>query len=300
MAKKKRSAKVSPKAPVRATKKKSSVKAKARFDQSISKYVLYESAVQCPDWHVKYFPEFHEWILGKEPLKLREDFCGTARISCDWVKKSPKHRAVGLDLDPEPLAYGFTENVSKLPAAAQGRVKLIEADVREVTTEKFDLVAACNFSFFIFHERAELVAYFKSVYKSLDKKGTFFLEMAGGEGMLEKLREGRSFRVKGFGKFEYVWEQHQYDPISAVSDYSIHFQMPNRRWMKDVFTYHWRLWGIREVREILREAGFQKTNVFWETADGRGQGTGDYVPSETGDHAHSWIAYVVGVKTGEK
>lgn len=269
---------------------------KKEIPETLSKFILYESSVQCPDWHVKHFPEFHEWILGSEPFLLREDFCGTARISCAWVEKSKKHKAVGLDLDTEPLTHGLTHNISKLPQDAQARVKLIEADVREVTKEKFDLVAACNFSFFIFHERAEVLEYFKAVYKSLSSKGTFFLEMAGGEGMLEKLKEGRDFRIKGHGKFQYVWEQHQYDPISAVSDYSIHFQLPNKRWMRDVFTYHWRLWGIREVRDILKEAGFSRSVVFWETSNKSGDGSGDYVPTETGDHAHAWIAYVVGVK----
>ena len=260
------------------------------------KYALYENSVQCPDWHVKHFPEFHEWLLGKKAYKLREDFCGTARISCEWVKKSKQHTAVGLDLDPEPLKYGTEKNLSQLSPNARERVRLLQENVLHVTKEKFDLVAACNFSFFIFLDRKTLLEYFRAVYLSLDKQGTFFLEMAGGEGMREKDKEQRSFLIPKYGRCQYVWEQHGGDPVSAIADYSIHYQLPNNRWIKDQFTYHWRLYGVRELRDILEEAGFEKTAVFWEQNDKRGNGTGDYVPTEKGDQSHSWITYVTGVK----
>lgn len=264
--------------------------------ETVNKFKLYEEAVQSPDWHAKHLPEFHEWLTNKKPYLLREDFCGTSRISCEWAKKSKKHQAVGLDLDQETLDYALNVNIAALPKDAQKRVTLYRQNVLVPTTKKFDLIAACNFSFFIFKEREALLQYAHAAFKSLKKGGTFFLEMAGGEGMLEEVREPRSFTLKGYGKVKYVWEQHQYDPITAVSDYSIHFRLPNGRWMKDAFTYHWRLWGIRETREILKQAGFKRTEVFWETCNRKGEGTGNYVPMENGDHAHAWIAYVIGVK----
>lgn len=263
---------------------------------TLSKYALYEQAVQCPDWHVTHFPRFHLWLTGKEALRLREDFCGTGAISLAWIAKSPKHSAVGLDLDREPLAYAAKTHHDKLPAADRKRIELRRQDVLKPTKDKFDLVCACNFSFFIFQERAKLLAYARAVRASLKPKGTFFLEMAGGEGMLEALEEERNFSMPGLGKVKYVWDQGEYDPIQARSRYAIHFQLPNGKWLKNQFTYDWRLWGIREVREILEEAGFSKTKVIWETCDTKGDGTGEYLPLESGDHAHAWVAYVVGVK----
>jgi hypothetical protein len=261
----------------------------------ISIYKLYEESVQCPDWHVKHFPRFHEWLTGNKPYRLREDFCGTATISCEWVKKSPKHLAVGLDLDAQCLSYAKSENISKLTLAQQKQISLVKKNVLQPTREKYDMVAACNFSFFTFHDRKTLLHYAKAVRKSLKPKGTFFMEMAGGEGMLEEIEEPKSFSIKGYGRYKYVWEQYQYDPITGISDYAIHYRLPNGRWIKNAFDYHWRLWGIREVREILIEAGFKKTQVFWEACDRDGQGTGEFVPMQHGDHAHAWIAYVVGV-----
>jgi SAM-dependent methyltransferase len=267
---------------------------KSKSTVELSKYKLYEASVQNPTWQAQNFPRFHQWILKKIPRSLREDFCGTGQISCEWVKDSKLNTAVGLDLDPEPLTYGRTENISQLSKEEQSRIELRRENVMTVTREKFDLVAACNFSFFIFHEREELLKYFKAVYASLNKKGSFFLELSGGEGMIEKTKDQRTFKIKGHGKFQYVWEQHEYNTISAVSDYSIHYQLPNRRWMKDVFTYHWRLWGIREVRDVLKDAGFQKSVVFWESLEHGA--TGDYVPTEKGEHLNTWLAYIVGVK----
>ena len=65
--------------------------------------------------------------------------------------------------------------------------------------------------------------------------------------------------------------------------------------MHDTFTYDWRLWTIPEVREAMREAGFDQTAVYWET-EHKGEGTGEYVRSEHGDNAYAWVAYIVGVK----
>lgn len=260
------------------------------------KYTLYEEAVQCPKWHVEHFKKFHYHLTKKIPHHLREDFCGTAKISCEWVKADPKNSAVGLDLDPEPLEYAKTKNILSLGVKERGRVKVLKQNVLKTTTQKFDIIAACNFSFFIFHERERMIDYAKATLKSLKKNGTLMLEIAGGEGMVEKIKESKNFSIKNYGKCRYTWEQLDYDPIQHVSDYAIHFRLPNGQWKKNVFTYHWRLWTIREIREILLEAGFKKTKVFWEAADDKGDGTGDYVPTENGDHSHSWIAYVVGVK----
>lgn len=260
------------------------------------KYILYEASVQCPEWHVRHFPRYYLWMTGKKAKSLREDFSGTSRISVEWVKSEKNRTAVGLDLDPEPLNYFERFHRPELLPSQSERLRLVQKNVLVPTAEKFDLIAACNFSFFIFKERELLLKYFKAARRSLKQKGALFLEMAGGEGMLEGCVEERMVRVPKIGRVKYTWEQMDYDAISGVNDYAIHFELPNRKQMKNAFTYHWRLWGIREIREILMDAGFTKTHVFWETTDGRGKGTGEYAPMEKGDTAHAWIAYVAGIR----
>jgi hypothetical protein len=141
-----------------------------------------------------------------------------------------------------------------------------------------------------------MLQYFRSVYRSLKPQGSFFLELAGGQGMQDSMKEKRSFSVPGVGKCLYVWEQLDHDPIQDHNDYYIHFKLPSGRWMKKAFHYSWRLWGVRELREILEEAGFSDTVVLWETANEDGVGSGEYIPLEKGDNDEAWIAYVVGIK----
>jgi hypothetical protein len=280
----------------KAVSKRASKKDAPSLDTTMSpsdlKYYLYERAVQCPDWHVKHFPRFYLWMTGKKALSLREDFCGTSRISMQWVRSDEKRTALGLDLDPEPLSYFERVHAPTLEAGERKRIRQQRKNVLSVTKEKFDLVAACNFSFFIFKERKTLLQYFKAVRKSLKKDGALFLELAGGEGMREGMEEERMFKAPGIGKVRYVWDQMDCNEITNVNDYAIHFQLPNKRWIRDAFEYHWRLWSIPELRDILAEAGFKKSHVFWELAGPRGASTGEYVPTEDGDPSHAWIAYI--------
>lgn len=214
----------------------------------------------------------------------------------EWVRSAKDRTALGLDLDPEPIGYYERFHRSELKADEQTRLRHELKNVLEPTREKFDLIAACNFSFFIFKERETLLKYFKAARMSLKPGGALFLEMAGGEGMQESMEEKRMFTAPGIGRVKYVWEQDDFDALQAINDYAIHFQLPNKRWIKNAFEYHWRLWGIREIRELLAEAGFSKSHVFWEDSDRQGNGTGEYVPMEEGDPSHAWIAYVAGIR----
>jgi SAM-dependent methyltransferase len=256
------------------------------------KFRLYEASVQSSAWQMRYLPLFHKRFTGKTPTSMREDFCGTGIIACDWIKKSPKHRAVGLDLDIPTLEYANRVNRGALSASEQKQVAFLRQDVLKPTREKFDVIGAHNFSFFIFHDRRELLRYAKAAFRSLKAQGTFFLEMAGGQEFVTPGSATENVDVPGIGRAKYTWEQHPYDPVTKLGDYSIHFRLPNKRWIPDAFTYHWRLWEIREVREILREAGFRDTAVLWPTDDTMN----DYVQVEHGDDAAVWLAYVVGIR----
>jgi hypothetical protein len=262
----------------------------------ISKYRLYEETVQSPDWQVDYLPQFHQWLTKKKPLRFREDFCGTARIACEWVKRNPLHRAGGLDLDSKVLSYAEKVNRAALDAGAQKRLLLRKQNVQKPTREKYDWIGAFNYSIFTFHERADLLSYFNAARASLDAKGTLFLEIAGGPGFLRAKVEKASLVIPGIGKITQAWEQQDFDPIQQLNDYAIHFQLPNGDWLQNAFTYHWRIWSIRELRELLEEAGFKKSVVLWEQSDAEGEPSNEFFPSEEAPNTDFYLAYVVGVK----
>jgi SAM-dependent methyltransferase len=268
-----------------------------------SKYELYEASVQSPDPHVELLQQMYRECVGSEPKSLREDFCGTFAISAAWVKSSPSRTAVGLDLDPEPLAYGRSRRSNELTRAQLRRISAKRQNVLQPTTQKFDLIMAGNFSFFIFKERKLLLRYLRAAARSLKPNGILTLEMMGGPGSIETVRERKAVFLRKKGKkkrsFTYFWDQKSFDPIQANGQYAIHFHLPDGTKLRDAFTYDWRIWSIPEVRDAMLEAGFDDVAVYWE-GEHEGEGTGEYLRSERGDNAYSWIAHVCGLKNGTK
>jgi SAM-dependent methyltransferase len=264
-----------------------------KLAKTADRYSLYEQSVQAPDVDVKFFSKVYRSEYKRKPKVLREDFCGTASVCAEWVKLGPEHVAFGVDLDPEPLEWGRIHNLGKLQPKQQARVQLIEGDVREVKTAPADIVAAQNFSYCVFETRDELRKYFRSSLEAIADEGIMVLDLFGGYESMEDERE----EVTEHDGFDYVWEQHRFDPITHHGVYKIHFRFPDRSELKDAFVYEWRLWTIPEVREVLREAGFSRADAYWEGTDEEsGEGTGVYHKREQGECDPAWNAYIVGVK----
>ncbi len=81
--------------------------------------------------------------------------------------------------------------------------------------------------------------------------------------------------------FDYVWDQHRFDPIHHHVTNFIHFEFPDGSRIKRAFRYDWRLWSIPEIRELLQEAGFYKSEVYWEGTDREtGEGNDVFSPRE--------------------
>ncbi len=71
--------------------------------------------------------------------------------------------------------------------------------------------------------------------------------------------------------FTYIWDQDVFNPLTHEYRCKIHFRFPDGTELQDAFEYHWRLWTVPEVRELLSEAGFRSVAVFWEGADDEGE-----------------------------
>ncbi len=250
-------------------------------------YTLYENSVQDPETEVRFLKRVYKKKYNKRPTSLREDFCGTGALACEWVKDSKKNSAMGVDLDPAPLKWGTEHHVASLGKSAD-RVRLVEADVLKPRDEKFDIVSANNFSYFCFKERDVLLSYFKTVLGSLNKTGFFYLDIYGGpEAQVPQLEEWE------YDDYSYVWDQDYFDPVSGDYLCYIHFKFPDGSKIKKAFTYDWRLWNLMEVKDLLIEAGFSSTKVFWEGTDKDGDGNGVFRPVKKGDGAIAWLAYLV-------
>jgi hypothetical protein len=252
---------------------------------------LYEKAVQNVEHEVEFLQATFGSLRGRKAYRLREDFCGTASASCEWVRQGEKFQAIGVDIDPSVLDWGRKNRVARLPAADQARVQLLESDVMSVDTAAVDLLIAFNFSYFIFDTRERLLKYFKRAHTALVDDGVFFVDLFGGPEAQEETKE--KTRHKGF---TYIWHQAEFHPVTNYIRCHIHFKFRDGSKIKNAFTYEWRLWSAPELREVLLEAGFRKATVYWEGEDEDGEGDGVFTTDDKGEADLAWIAYIVAEK----
>ncbi len=252
---------------------------------------LYEESVQNVEHETEFLQTTFKELRGRTAYLLREDFCGTASASCQWVRQGDKFQAIGIDIDASVLEWGRKNRLAALPVADQPRVSLIESDVLTVETPPADVLVAFNFSYFIFDTREKLRGYFERAYQGLKDDGVFFVDLFGGPEAQEEMRE--KTKHKGF---TYIWHQAKFNPVTHFIRCHIHFKFRDGSRIKKAFTYEWRLWSAPEIRELLLEAGFRKATVYWEGEDEDGEGNGEFTPAETGAADLAWIAFIVAEK----
>jgi SAM-dependent methyltransferase len=255
------------------------------------RHLLYQWSVQVPEFEVQFMDRVFRKLRGRKPLHLREDFCGTGIVCCEWVRRRKRHVAVGLDLDRETLAWGRKHNVARLGKAAS-RVTLQEADVRRVTDPAADVVCAYNFSWFLMHPFANLVDYFRQVRASLADDGLLFLDCYGGWEAQQQMIEPRLIETPE-GMFTYTWEQADYNPIDNIALCYIHFELAEGRTLRKAFTYEWRLYTPAEARDALLAAGFSDCRIYWDFS--QDPEVDLYRPARRGQNQPGWLAYIVGV-----
>lgn len=251
------------------------------------KYRLYLGSVQNPAADIKFVTKEYKSLYGKAPLTLREDFCGTGMMACEWVEQSPEHKAWGIDLDMEPLAYGVVNHYDDLNEDEQSRMKYINGNVMSKYDFKTDIVVAFNFSYFLFKKRADLLKYFTTVRASMKKEGAFFIDLFGGTEARQELEESVKHK-----DHTYYWDCESYNPLTAECLYHIHFKTKDGVKHEKVFTYDWRMWDARELLDILEDAGFSKTHIYWEGVDKDGTGNGVFKKSLKAENCESWVTYI--------
>jgi hypothetical protein len=261
---------------------------KSRFTaKTADKHVLYQLSVQAPETEVDFLNAWFTKIRGKKPLSLREDFCGTAILCAAWVKSHRERSATGIDIDRGVLAWGKEHNLGPLNEEQQARVTLLQQDVRAKVGQKHDIVCAFNFSYWIFKTRDAMVDYFKRVRSGVAKGGLFFLDAYGGWESHEPMQEHRKIKAG----FTYVWDQNSFDAITHDVTNYIHFEFNDGSKLPKAFRYDWRFWSLPELQEMLREAGFSKVHVYWDTSNDPEQDA--YRERTRAPNQPGWLAYMI-------
>ncbi|MBC8309811.1 MAG: class I SAM-dependent methyltransferase [Planctomycetes bacterium] len=252
---------------------------------------LYERSVQCPESEVDLIIQAWDEIRGREPVTLREDFCGTSAVAREWVQRNDFCTVVGVDLNSDVLAWASNRIEKDLTQQQRSRIQLIEHDVMTIQSGSVDCVLAMNFSYYGFKKRETLKQYFTSVYNSLVDDGLFLLDAYGGSDSFLEMDEERDL-----DGFTYVWDQHCVNPITGDIVNYIHFEFPDGSKIKRAFTYEWRFWTLPEIRDVLLESGFSSVNVYWEGTDEDGEGDGVWSIDTRGEACAGWVAYIAAVK----
>jgi SAM-dependent methyltransferase len=249
---------------------------------------LYQRAVQGVEAEIDFVDEVFRTLRGRKARRLREDFCGTAFTSCEWVRRRRDNIAIGVDIDPQVLEWGRSHNIARLEPRIARRLELVCGDVRSVVTEPIEVVLAMNFSYWCFKERAGMRAYFAHVREQLAREGLLILDAYGGYDAHRVMTERTDHR-----NFTYVWDQAYYNPIDGNVINHIDFRFPDGSRLRRAFTYDWRLWTLPELREILEEAGFKRSIVYWQGSE---EDEDEFVATERGEPDAGWICHIVAEK----
>jgi SAM-dependent methyltransferase len=253
---------------------------------AFDKYYYYTHSVQNAEVDADFLKKIWKKHGPARPSGvLCEDFCGTAALCYEWVKLSPNHTAVGIDLEDEALRWGSKHHA---PNGAP-KVRLLKANVLAPTKIKADFVCAFNFSYSVFFTRAELKSYFMSARKRLRPDGLFVLDSFGGPHYQNPVIDKHSRPG-----FKYEWEIVSFDGLTHRSKCRLNFQPRGKPLRKGVFTYDWRLWSLPEIVDLLEEVGFKKPIFYGEGLDKNGNGDGVFKPIKKETNSLiSWVCYLV-------
>lgn len=269
-------------------------KAEPSLAEMADRHLLYQQSVQDVESEIDFVEQTWSELRRRPARLLREDFCGTAKTSCEWVSRDAGHYAVAVDLDADVLEWGSLYNLAKLTEDQSQRIELLQENVLHARPSPADIILAMNFSYYLLLQRRDLREYFENVLDGLVSDGILFLDAYGGFEAPMVLTELRECRDEDGQAFTYIWEQASFNPIDSCMTCHIHFEFPDKSRLDNAFSYHWRLWTLPEIREILSEAGFSRVDVYWEGTDiEKNEGNGIYTPSETGDADPGWVCYIV-------
>ena len=253
--------------------------------RSADRHDLYQRSAQAAGMQEWFLTWVFEKTSGRKPASLREDFCGTALLCAEWVATEGR-TAVGVDIDREVLAWGAKHNLVPLGRRAAA-VSLLRQDVRAPCRGRFDLIAALNFSYMVFRTREDLRGYFSGVRRHLARDGVFVLDAYGG---YESWRpQSERCRLPGFS---YVWQQGAVNPVDHTVVNHIHFEFANGSRLHRAFTYRGRLWTVPEIRELLTEAGFSRSSVYWRDFGMKGKGAVTRRWRARAAQAPAWVVYL--------
>jgi SAM-dependent methyltransferase len=218
------------------------------------RHELYQKSVQNPKREVEFYRKIYRMIFKTIPTNFREDFCGTGRLSCEWVKNNVYNTAVGLDLDEETVKWGIENNINNLPSGSE-RIELIIQNVLVPfdNNKKFDVICSMNYSHYLLSKRKDLIQYFTNVRANIHK-GLFVIDFFGGSHIYEEHQHQNQSDY-------YEFRNEQINILNNILVCTLNFKTKDNK-SETLFTYPFRIYSLIELKEALEEAGFNKFKIF--------------------------------------
>lgn len=231
----------------------------------LDRFDCYELCVQSP----RHVAGFLRAVHGNNPVKLREDFCGTAAVSGRWIEDARKRgeaaQAVAVDLDPECIAR------ARRLVPREVRLVVGDSTSADAVEESCDVAFVGNFSIGYLRSRESLLRYLRLSRDRLARGGGGF---GGGVFVCDTYGGASAFKLGSLtrkhpsrtGEFiHYHWAHEAADPLTGMVVNSISFKVERDgeivQELPRAFVYEWRLWPVAELREAMVEAGFTSTEV---------------------------------------
>jgi SAM-dependent methyltransferase len=181
--------------------------------------------------------------------KVLDLCCGPGRISTELA-------SMGFTVTGVDITESFLETAREDAKNQNLNIEYINCDVREfLRPDYFDLIVNLYISFGYFQDKSDDLLVLQNVYNSLKKDGTFIIETLGKE-----------IAVKNFVEDEW-FEREGYTVLTGYTPLDSWTYLKNR-WilLKDgkriEKTFTQRLYSASELRELLMEAGFEKTEIY--------------------------------------
>lgn len=259
--------------------------------EQTDRYQIYQQAVQSSCEDVALLQEVYQQARGSVAHHFREDFCGTAATLRAWLQQGDAFSGEGVDIDPEPIAWGEQHNFQSLDAHERERAHLHVGDARMRSTRAPDIRCAFNFSYWIFRERALLLEYFRAVHTDLAADGVFVIDLHGGAEVFSEEEE-----VTDFDTFEMVCHQTDVCPVDHSAHLALHFRFPDGSEIHNAFEYDWRIWSMPEIIDVLHDAGFKDVRCHWYIDDEDSDEDPHYELTRIGYNDLAWIACLAALK----
>lgn len=258
-----------------------------------SKFACYEEAIQNPRKDVLFLTKTFQSEFHQKAIWLREDFCGTAAISREFIRSDFERFAVGVDIDSVAIDWCLKQGLSTLPSGSD-RLELVVADCREYEDKRsYDVISANNYSLFLLTTRVDLLRYLKHVKCCLNPShGMFICDITGGSDCFEKRKVKRQRN-----NLVYIWEQDSYNFVDASWQCSLSFQFRDGSALKRCFKYTWRLWTLAEIMDALYEVGFTKMRIWFSDLDEANESVYEETRNIPGS-VNSWNAIIAAVSYG--